>query len=125
MASDNFFFNDTATTDIYPLSLHDALPIRRDELLEELEDRREPELLGGARAVALVEAEVEHGVGRARVQAARARLADADLLRHRMIRLQRELGKNAGQVDARPELGREDVDVEPERAEPGFDTQVA
>src|SRR3712207_9182100 len=22
-----FFFNDTATTDIYPLSLHDALPI--------------------------------------------------------------------------------------------------
>src|SRR3954449_2363519 len=23
----NFFFNDTATTEIYPLSLHDALPI--------------------------------------------------------------------------------------------------
>src|SRR5439155_21577737 len=23
----SFFFNDTATTDIYPLSLHDALPI--------------------------------------------------------------------------------------------------
>src|SRR3954462_8956248 len=33
-----FFFNDTATTEIYPLSLHDALPIyrafrRRQELL--------------------------------------------------------------------------------------------
>src|SRR5258705_8839731 len=29
-----FFFNDTATTEIYTLSLHDALPIshRRDEL---------------------------------------------------------------------------------------------
>src|SRR3989442_5793452 len=31
-----FFFNDTATTEIYPLSLHDALPIltevRRDPL---------------------------------------------------------------------------------------------
>src|SRR6267378_1772812 len=26
-ASYFFFFNDTATTDIYPLSLHDALPI--------------------------------------------------------------------------------------------------
>src|SRR2546429_5474949 len=27
-----FFFNDTATTEIYTLSLHDALPILRDEL---------------------------------------------------------------------------------------------
>src|SRR5258705_10523204 len=25
-----FFFNDTATTEIYPLSLHDALPILRE-----------------------------------------------------------------------------------------------
>src|SRR5215475_15778520 len=25
-----FFFNDTATTEIYTLSLHDALPIQRD-----------------------------------------------------------------------------------------------
>jgi len=25
-----FFFNDTATTEIYTLSLHDALPIYRD-----------------------------------------------------------------------------------------------
>ena len=32
-----FFFNDTATTEIYTLSLHDALPIshsKREELLE-------------------------------------------------------------------------------------------
>src|SRR4029434_11356651 len=28
-----FFFNDTATTEIYPLSLHDALPIFPRELL--------------------------------------------------------------------------------------------
>src|SRR5260370_36502762 len=27
-----FFFNDTATTEIYTLSLHDALPISRDYL---------------------------------------------------------------------------------------------
>src|SRR3712207_8219294 len=27
---DVFFFNDTATTEIYTLSLHDALPISRD-----------------------------------------------------------------------------------------------
>src|SRR5258705_6066571 len=37
-----FFFNDTATTEIYTLSLHDALPIsersdaRRQELLQKL-----------------------------------------------------------------------------------------
>src|SRR3989449_8575582 len=29
--SDCFFFNDTATTEIYTLSLHDALPIYRAE----------------------------------------------------------------------------------------------
>src|SRR3712207_7890775 len=28
-----FFFNDTATTEIYTLSLHDALPIFEDDLL--------------------------------------------------------------------------------------------
>src|SRR5437660_9942069 len=31
-----FFFNATATTEIYPLSLHDALPIYRIKLLEEI-----------------------------------------------------------------------------------------
>jgi len=30
-----FFFNDTATTEIYTLSLHDALPISRMERSEE------------------------------------------------------------------------------------------
>src|SRR5688572_32537131 len=29
-----FFFNDTATTEIYTLSLHDALPISSEERLE-------------------------------------------------------------------------------------------
>src|SRR5260370_34746847 len=29
-----FFFNDTATTEIYTLSLHDALPILMDELAQ-------------------------------------------------------------------------------------------
>src|SRR3989304_2683364 len=32
-----FFFNDTATTEIYPLSLHDALPIFRHDELEGLQ----------------------------------------------------------------------------------------
>src|SRR2546429_8031493 len=30
----SFFFNDTATTEIYTLSLHDALPIHRPDFLK-------------------------------------------------------------------------------------------
>src|SRR3712207_8805586 len=33
MFSSVFFFNDTATTEIYTLSLHDALPISRERAL--------------------------------------------------------------------------------------------
>src|SRR5256885_13306925 len=43
-----FFFNDTATTEIYTLSLHDALPILCDELLEALR------LLSGSEAVRVI-----------------------------------------------------------------------
>src|SRR2546422_5441945 len=32
-----FFFNDTATTEIYTLSLHDALPISRDAAVHGIE----------------------------------------------------------------------------------------
>src|SRR2546426_5303889 len=39
-----FFFNDTATTEIYTLSLHDALPIllqpRQERILRRLQDSR-------------------------------------------------------------------------------------
>src|SRR5256885_9311400 len=35
-----FFFNDTATTEIYPLSLHDALPISGGQELERLGELR-------------------------------------------------------------------------------------
>src|SRR6266705_762044 len=34
----SFFFNDTATTEIYTLSLHDALPISRVAMLESTTD---------------------------------------------------------------------------------------
>src|SRR3712207_8428061 len=39
-----FFFNDTATTEIYTLSLHDALPICRHR--RPVEPGRVPEVLG-------------------------------------------------------------------------------
>src|SRR3712207_7015444 len=41
-----FFFNDTATTEIYTLSLHDALPICREGVAEGLRGEPAP----GARA---------------------------------------------------------------------------
>src|SRR2546430_10704665 len=44
-----FFFNDTATTEIYTLSLHDALPISR-EILATARSQRES--AGAARNVA-------------------------------------------------------------------------
>src|SRR3712207_8936307 len=43
-----FFFNDTATTEIYTLSLHDALPICRRVALQELAADDQHELLLGA-----------------------------------------------------------------------------
>src|SRR5438874_3371515 len=36
MSTDLFFFNDTATTAIYTLSLHDALPISVDTVVADL-----------------------------------------------------------------------------------------
>src|SRR5258708_38333115 len=52
-----FFFNDTATTEIYTLSLHDALPIYRGptllhrDLVRSLERRAELARLGDVLAV--------------------------------------------------------------------------
>src|SRR2546421_8682811 len=37
-----FFFNDTATTEIYTLSLHDALPIYGGAIVLERQDRERP-----------------------------------------------------------------------------------
>src|SRR5258708_14221704 len=37
-----FFFNDTATTEIYTLSLHDALPIYRQEIRRRRDGRAGP-----------------------------------------------------------------------------------
>src|SRR3712207_8853814 len=45
-----FFFNDTATTEIYTLSLHDALPICGDERIGLRAKRVADELVAGAAA---------------------------------------------------------------------------
>src|SRR3989338_5290878 len=43
-----FFFNDTATTEIYPLSLHDALPILRWALVMRMRRRHERHGMDGS-----------------------------------------------------------------------------
>src|SRR2546425_12644573 len=42
-----FFFNDTATTEIYPLSLHDALPISRSTSRRSLSSSARFSIAGG------------------------------------------------------------------------------
>src|SRR2546427_7066643 len=51
----SFFFNDTATTEIYTLSLHDALPILSARIAEpeRRAEHADPELLGHLLARAL------------------------------------------------------------------------
>src|SRR5215470_5433176 len=96
-----------------------------DHAVEELEDLREAEFLRLGRALSLGDPPVQHRVGGARVQAPAARLADAHLLGDALVGLELELGQDAGEVEARAELRREDVDLEPERAESRLDPEVA
>src|SRR3712207_8778887 len=53
-----FFFNDTATTEIYTLSLHDALPISLELLVEPPDLLLSPPTLGD---VPVVEHDAPHG----------------------------------------------------------------
>src|SRR5256885_7421613 len=55
-----FFFNDTATTEIYTLSLHDALPISADILLAEAQEQQA--LLGSPNQAEAVRAGLEKRV---------------------------------------------------------------
>src|SRR3712207_7386385 len=48
-----FFFNDTATTEIYTLSLHDALPI----CYIELRDRKKDIIISGGENISTIEVE--------------------------------------------------------------------
>src|SRR5256885_10582526 len=49
-----FFFNDTATTEIYTLSLHDALPISQSQEPQHAHGRVERDLPGADAGVLLV-----------------------------------------------------------------------
>src|SRR3712207_9401931 len=75
----DFFFNDTATTEIYPLSLHDALPIYVGQLLGEQPDVQRVQHPAGARG-GEVELEVALAVPAERPDP--AVLADAQGVEH-------------------------------------------
>src|SRR3712207_8140391 len=60
-----FFFNDTATTEIYTLSLHDALPILGDPAAGDEEDQRGDD---GLHAVPGDEDAVEQAAGQGHQQ---------------------------------------------------------
>src|SRR3712207_9175436 len=63
-----FFFNDTATTEIYTLSLHDALPICVDALGRELRADLRPQLLARGERHAQPERAQLGALGPARAQ---------------------------------------------------------
>src|SRR3712207_4131148 len=99
-----FFFNDTATTEIYTLSLHDALPIwrRRDRALRDgLEPRDAGERRGGhARPGVLLR---RAGLGRGDARRADPRRAARRRLRARS-RPRRERGRDGGDLAAHLDL---------------------
>src|SRR4029453_10946141 len=95
------------------------------ERAEDPDDGREAELLRERRAQALVEAPVLNRVGRAGIEAARAGLADAELLGELAVGLEDRVGEDDRRVAARSGLLRQQVQLEPDRAEPGLDGDVA
>src|SRR3712207_9111984 len=90
MCSIIFFFNDTATTEIYTLSLHDALPISRLPARRLVRLLRPLHLRDVRRTV-----EAEAGTGAADLRAVGARRRDdgAVLVRRRRLRPGRAPGR--------------------------------
>src|SRR3712207_9514864 len=111
-----FFFNDTATTEIYTLSLHDALPISRPEGA-----RRGAPGEGGARR--LLRRPAHPAALRVRVLAAAGRAEDRQALRG-ILRLHpggpfrdgppERRPRHGGDAAAAGALGAKDLDAQGE-----------
>src|ERR1051326_4168284 len=91
-----FFFNDTATTEIYTLSLHDALPIYVLPRLAVIVRDMDESVVSACPHKVRVERR-----GRNRIDDAAARALDGDILRRRRIEVRRHAG-----ILARQEIGR-------------------
>src|SRR3712207_8582263 len=84
-----FFFNDTATTEIYTLSLHDALPIFAGE--DQLHRQRRPPVPG-----------VHHGLDERRVAEEHYLVVERRELRERPEDPRREIGRAHGRTPVTP-----------------------
>src|SRR5262245_53382433 len=98
--------------------------VAAQERAEDADDRGEAELLSERRAETLVEPPGLDRVGGAGIEAARARLADAELLGELAVGLEHRVGEDDRRVAARSGLLRQQVQLEPDRAEPGLDGDV-
>ena len=91
--------------------------IRRiDVAIEKAKDLAEAEFLRRGGAGSLLDVEVADRIRWTTMEAARAGFADADLLGHRSVRLEREFRQNAGEINPRAKLRRQNVYLQAERA---------
>src|SRR2546429_6471407 len=102
-----FFFNDTATTEIYTLSLHDALPILALGLLDVVDPAgvvthgvgAQPEDFGVAPVELRLEASHVTELGGAhRREVLGVREQDRPLVAEPLVKMNRALGRFAGEV---------------------------
>src|SRR3712207_7949943 len=105
-----FFFNDTATTEIYTLSLHDALPIFAHLLAVEADHRRvhvgPRERLGGGQRLGVHRGELvvrEHQVAAARSEEHTSELQSRQYLVCRLL-LEKKKQQNIMQTPPLPSL---------------------
>src|SRR3712207_8181692 len=102
-----FFFNDTATTEIYTLSLHDALPIYRlPRARSDLSDRRQLDVVAsGRRAERRAERRVgqheDGAAGHARSEEHTSELQSRQYLVCRLL-LEKKITEAARVVSMRP-----------------------
>src|SRR4030095_2504679 len=102
-----------------------VVDVAAQERAEDPDDGREAEFLRERRAEALVEPPVLDRVGRAGIEAAGAGLADAELLGGPGVGLEYRVGEDDRRVAARSRFFRQEIELEPDRAEPGLDGDVA
>src|SRR3712207_9102934 len=99
-----FFFNDTATTEIYTLSLHDALPIYGHQPGGDEDDVPPGAQLGGLAELEPVVVLVEHRRHRAPQQTEVGGAGCVGQCRHGLLDVDRVARVDDGQV--RAEIGR-------------------
>src|SRR5204862_8104365 len=95
-----FVFNTPATTDIYPLSLHDALPIYVEQAARHDEDRRPQAHLAGAGA----QRNLQLGLGEVIGLAADRDVDDLVAIGHQQLRARGRSEEHTSELQSRRDL---------------------